>query len=82
VASTSVSVCQRFVVVDGLHVDRAVFAALQAWASERGVSVQDAIQLAICFFNECRVTDVAPLLRPIVTGEVYSGGGRSSQGDR
>ena len=67
-ASTRISVCLRFVVIDGLHIDRAVFAALQAWASERGVSAQDAIQLAICFFNDRRVTDVASALRPSVTG--------------
>lgn len=74
--------CQRFVVVDGLHVDRTVFAVLEAWAAERGVSVQDAIQLAICFFNDLRVTDVASVLRPIGTGEAYSGRGPSSQRDR
>jgi hypothetical protein len=63
VAFTRLSACHRFIVIDGLHVDRAVLATLEAWAAKRGVSVQDAIQLSICFFNErCRAVDAAAIL--------------------
>ncbi len=51
-ASTRVSACQRFVVIDGLHVDRTIYAALEAWAAAREVSIQHAIQLAICAFSD------------------------------
>lgn len=42
----------RFIVLDGLHLDRMVFEALATWASEKGLRLQDAIQLAICAFND------------------------------
>lgn len=49
---TKISSSGRFVVLDGLHVDREVFEALARWAAKHDVHVQDAIQLAICAFNE------------------------------
>jgi hypothetical protein len=45
-----VSPCGRFVVLDDLHIDRAVFDLLTSWASERDLRIQDAIQLALCTF--------------------------------
>lgn len=46
------SVCGRFAVLDSLHIDRGVFESLQSWAVRHGLRSQDAIQLAICAFNE------------------------------
>jgi predicted nucleic acid-binding protein len=46
------SPCGRFIVIDGLHLDRVVFESLATWASERGLRLQDAIQLAVCAFHE------------------------------
>ena len=48
----NLSACGRFVVLDALYLDRMVLEALARWASEHGVRLQDAIQLAICAFNE------------------------------
>jgi len=48
----SLSECRRFVVADALHVDREVFETLAAWAAEHHLSMQDAIQLALCAFND------------------------------
>jgi hypothetical protein len=48
----NVSECGRFVVIDGLHLDRSVFETLRRWAADRGVRIQDALQLAVCSFNE------------------------------
>jgi len=48
----NVSACGRFVVLDALYLDRTVLASLARWASAHGVRLQDAIQLAICAFNE------------------------------
>ena len=47
-----VSACGRFVVLEGLYLDRVVFDVLERWASERDLRPQDAIQLAICAFTE------------------------------
>jgi predicted nucleic acid-binding protein len=47
-----VSPCGRFVVLDDLHIDRAVFDLLTSWASERDLRIQDAIQLALCAFGD------------------------------
>lgn len=55
------SPCGRFVVLDGLHLDRDVARALDAWASPRGLSLQDAVQLAALAFVE-RVSPV--VVRP------------------
>lgn len=55
-ARSHASSCGRFVVVDDLHIDRDVFAQLERWASQRGLTLQDAIQLAICLFDEERAT--------------------------
>jgi hypothetical protein len=52
VKAAEISDCGRFIVIDGLHIDRQVFSALAQWADIRGVRVQDAIQLAICAFTE------------------------------
>lgn len=41
------SACGRFVVLDGLYVDREVYAELGGWAEARGVRLEDAVQLAI-----------------------------------
>ncbi len=70
-AHTKVSECGRFVVVDALHVDRAVFETLSAWAQARGLRVQDAIQIAVCAFNDAAsLRDGSPsrLLRAIPVG--------------
>lgn len=42
----------QFVVLDGVHVDRQVFASLERWASDRGLQPQDAIQLALCRLHD------------------------------
>lgn len=55
-----VSPCGRFVVLDGLHLDRGVFAALELWATQRGVSAQDAIQLALCAFGDSALARLGP----------------------
>jgi|GEM_PF-3953448 len=47
----NVSECGRFVVIDGLHLDRNVVEALARWATDHGLKIQDAIQLALCSFN-------------------------------
>lgn len=46
--STSVSPCGRFVVLNGLHIDRNVYEGLMRWAADRELRIQDAIQLAVC----------------------------------
>jgi hypothetical protein len=46
------SECRRFFVADALHLDREVVEALAGWAAERDLRMQDAIQLAICAFND------------------------------
>lgn len=46
------SACGRFVVVEGLYLDRTVLEKLDRWASEHHLRLQDAIQLAICAFNQ------------------------------
>jgi hypothetical protein len=46
------SPCGRFVVLDGLHLDRTLFEALSQWAAEHQLRLQDAIQLALCIFRE------------------------------
>ena len=51
-AVTNVSECGRFVVVEALHLDRDVFDALARWAADHGLRIQDAIQLAVCAFND------------------------------
>jgi hypothetical protein len=55
----ALSECHRFVVADALHVDREVFETLAEWAAEHDLRVQDAIQLAICAFNDW-VRDAGP----------------------
>ncbi len=47
-----VSACGRFVVLDGLHLDRDLFDALMRWAAKHKLHVQDAIQLALCIFRD------------------------------
>ena len=44
--------CGRFVVLNGLLLDRHVFQELERWASERGLRPQDAVQLAVCALTE------------------------------
>ena len=46
------SACGRFVVLEGLHIDHRVLESLASWGTERGLPVQDAIQVAICAFND------------------------------
>jgi hypothetical protein len=46
------SACGRFVVLEGLYVDRKVLESLASWGAGHGLPVQDAIQVAICAFNE------------------------------
>ena len=49
---TKYSPCGRFVVVDGLYLDRDVSDALERWALDRGLCIQDAIQLALCALED------------------------------
>lgn len=51
-AHSTVSVCGKFVVIDGLHIDRNVFRALASWAEARGLTIQDAMQVAACALGE------------------------------
>jgi hypothetical protein len=44
----------RFVLLPRLHVDRAVLADLLDWAEPRGLATEQAIQLALCVFNQHR----------------------------
>jgi len=46
------SPCDRFIILDDLHLDRVVFETLARWSSKNDLRLQDAIQLAICVFNE------------------------------
>ncbi|MDB4944543.1 MAG: hypothetical protein JWP97_4077 [Labilithrix sp.] len=46
------SACGRFIVLESLHIDRRVLEPLASWGARRGLRVQDAIQLAICAFND------------------------------
>jgi hypothetical protein len=48
----TLSQCGRFVVLDSVHLDREIFERLARWAMERGISVQDAVQLALSNFND------------------------------
>lgn len=57
------SKCGRFIVIESLHIDRNVFEVLARWARERGLAVQDAVQLAVCAFNERNAAEMA---RPVV----------------
>jgi hypothetical protein len=49
---TKVSSCGRFVVLDGLHLDRNLFEALIRWATNHDLRIQDAIQFALCIFRD------------------------------
>jgi hypothetical protein len=55
-----VSACGRFVVLDGLHLDRNLFDALMEWAAQHQLRIQDAIQLALCIFREGAVDGRRP----------------------
>jgi hypothetical protein len=46
------SECGRFVRLDELYVDKDVYNALERWSQEQQLQLQDAIQLALCAFNE------------------------------
>jgi predicted nucleic acid-binding protein len=46
------SECGRFVRLDGLYLDKSVYATLMRWSQEHQLQPQDAIQLALCAFNE------------------------------
>jgi len=48
VVRSNISACGRFVVLNGLHLDRRLFQTLERWAFERRLQPQDAIQLAVC----------------------------------
>ena len=50
--SEKISPCGRFVVLDDLHLDRALFEPVRRWATEHGLRIQDAIQLALCTLAE------------------------------
>ncbi len=51
------SPCGRFIVLEDLHIDREVLAALTEWSERRGLRVQDGIQLAILAFTESVLQD-------------------------
>jgi hypothetical protein len=72
-ARAKASKCARFVVLDSLHIDRNVFETLAEWASRRGVRVQDAVQLALCAFNEQNreQSSMAPSLRTPLPSSAY-----------
>ena len=57
---TTNSLCGRFVMLDGLHLDRKVFEGLERWALERGIQLQDAIQLALCTFGDDALARTPP----------------------
>jgi hypothetical protein len=46
------SACGRYVLLDGVYLDRNVFDGLAKWAEARGLRIQDALQLAVCAFCE------------------------------
>jgi hypothetical protein len=52
------SPCARFVLLDGLYLDREAALSLAGWASRRGLALQDAIQLAVVAFVDAG--DMAP----------------------
>jgi hypothetical protein len=52
------SECRKFVLLDPLYIDRDVFITLANWASERGLGVQAAVQVAILTFNAAQRTSV------------------------
>lgn len=55
-ASTRPSPCGRFIIINGLHLDRTVFEHLAKWSERRGLTPQDGIQLALCLFDERNVS--------------------------
>ena len=61
---TTKSLCGRFVMIDGLHLDRKVFEVLERWAQERGIQAQDAIQLALCAFGDEALARASPRAPP------------------
>jgi hypothetical protein len=71
------SPCGRFIVLDGLHLDRVVFETLARWASKNHLRHQDAIQLAICAFNEGSARSRA--MAPSATMALDAVGRRSPQ---
>jgi hypothetical protein len=50
--NSKLSTCGRFVVLNGLNLDRCVFKTLERWAAEHELQVQDAIQFALCALTE------------------------------
>jgi hypothetical protein len=46
------SSCGKFVELDELHIDRDVFETLARWATDHGLSIENAIQFALCCFND------------------------------
>jgi hypothetical protein len=65
-----VSQCGRFIVIDGLCLDRGVYETLATWASKNDLRLQDAIQLAICAFNEGSCTMTMPRSATIAIGAI------------
>lgn len=57
----------RFVLLSPLHVDREAIADLLEWAEPRGLTAEQAVQLAICVFNEHRGEWLGPTVPPLVT---------------
>ncbi len=58
----------RFVLLAPLHLDRTALADLVAWAEPQGLTLENAIQLAVCLFNERRaewIAPAAPLVAPV-----------------
>jgi hypothetical protein len=53
----------RFVVLETLRIDRLVLERLAAWAAQHDLQVQDAIQVAVCAFND------GNLRRPTISRE-------------
>lgn len=47
----NVSKCGRYIVVNGIFLDREVFESTQRFATERRLGIDEAIQLALCSFQ-------------------------------
>jgi hypothetical protein len=64
---TPAATADRFVLLPPLHVDREAIAELLQWAEPRGLTAEQAIQLAVCMFNEHRGEWLGCIAPPLVT---------------
>ena len=69
--------CGRFVILDDLHIDRTTFESLSARASQIGLRLQDAMQIAICAFNEdCHAMEDGLIVTPLGAAALSGGRGQ------